>query len=108
MPQIRLALDYHYNVRPRINSIAYLEDGPKNEVIDRYRSFLSDFEGRVIIFENEIYPEPHRRFLFGRFSQSEYAETYRPFLSSLVAVDSIRVYGEWVTIYKLEKDDVVE
>ncbi|UCE67426.1 MAG: glycosyltransferase family 39 protein [Candidatus Zixiibacteriota bacterium] len=108
MPQIRLALDYHYNVRPRIKSVAYLEDGPKNEMIEKYRSTLSDFEGRVIIFENEIHPESHRRFLFGRFSKKEYTETYRPFLSSLVAVDSIRVYGEWVAIYELEKDDEPE
>lgn len=108
MPQIRLALDYYYRVRPPIISVAYLEDGPKNEVIDRYRSFLSNFGGRVIIFENEIYPEPHRRFLFGRFSQSEYTETYQQFLSSLIAVDSIRVYGRWVTIYELEKDDIPE
>ncbi|UCC79421.1 MAG: glycosyltransferase family 39 protein [Candidatus Zixiibacteriota bacterium] len=106
MPQIRLALDYHYRVKPKIKSVAYLEDGPKSEVIRRYQSFLSDFEGRMIIFENEIYPESHRRFLFGRFSQSEYTETYQPFLSSLVPVDSIRVYGKWVTIYELEKDDV--
>lgn len=108
MSQIRLALDYHYNVRPRIKSVAYLEEGPKDEVIERYRSTLSDFEGRVIIFENEIYPESHRRFLFGRFSQSEYAEAYEPFISSLVPVDSIRVYGEWITIYELNKDALLE
>ncbi len=104
MPQIRLALNYHYNVRPRIKSVAYLEEGPKNEVIERYRSTLSDFEGRVIIFENEIYPESHRRFLFGRFSKKEYTETYQPFIPSLVPLDSIRVYGEWVSIYELNKE----
>jgi hypothetical protein len=103
LAQIKLALNYHYSVNVPIKSVAYLEAGPKNEVIDRYRSLLADFEGRVIIFENEIYPESHRRFLFGRFSRSEYTETYRPFLSSLIPADSIRVYGEWITIYELSE-----
>jgi len=103
MAQIKLALNYHYSVNVPIKSVAYLEAGPKNEVIDRYRSLISNFEGRVIILENEIYPESHRRFLFGRFSKSEYTEIYRPFLSSLVPLDSIRVYGEWITIYELNK-----
>lgn len=104
MPQIRLALDYHYRIRPQIKSVAYLEDGPKNEVIEKYRSMLANFDGRVIIFGNEIYPEPHRRFLFSRFSISEYAKAYEPFIPSLVPVDSIRVYGKWITIYELDKD----
>ena len=30
----------------------------------------------------------------------KYTEAYEPFISSLVPVDSIRVYGEWITIYE--------
>jgi hypothetical protein len=108
MAQIKLALEYHYNIKVPINSVAYLPKGPKDDVIARYRSMISNFDGKVIIFENEIYPESHRRFLFGRFSKSEYTEVYKPFMPYLQPVDSIQVYGKWITLFELEKEPETE
>ena len=102
MPQIILAYSYHYNVNVPYKSVAYLEPGPKKTIVDQYRSMISNFPGKVIIFENEIYPESHRRFLFGRFSRKEYTEVYEPLMPSLVSVDSVRYYGEWITLYEFK------
>jgi len=100
--QIPLALDYHYNVKVPTTSFAYQEGGTKNEIISHFHTMLTTFKGRIIIFEDEIKPERHRRFLYSRFSPGDYALAYAPVMAALTPVDSIQVYGKPVAIYELK------
>lgn len=104
LAQIPLALDYHYNVKVSTTSFAYQKQGSKDEIISRFHTMLTNNEGRIIIFENEIKPEPHRRFLFSRFSPEDFAVAYAPVIPDLSPVDSLRVYGKSIAIYELKKN----
>jgi hypothetical protein len=101
LAQIPLALDYHYNVKVPTTSFAYQKGESKDEIISRFHTMLTTFEGKIIVFENEIKPEPHRRFLFSRFSPEDFAVAYVPVIPDLSPVDSIRVYGKSIAIYEL-------
>jgi hypothetical protein len=65
---------------------------------------LTTHEGRIIVFDNEIKPESHRRFLFSRFSPEDFAVAYAPVIPALSTMDSILVYGKSIAIYELNKD----
>lgn len=101
--QIRLAYEYYYNIEVPTTCLMYLPEGDKNVVISdlHHRIDTTLTTGRVIIFEDEIYPEPYRRYLFERFSPEEYIMTYRRYLPDLVPVDSLQIYGKNVRLYSL-------
>ena len=101
--QIRLAYEYYFNIEVPTTCLMYLPEGDKNVVISdlHHRIDTTLTTGRVIIFEDEIYPEPYRRYLFERFSPEEYIMTYRRYLPDLVPVDSVRIYGKNVRLYSL-------
>jgi len=101
--QIRLAYEYHHGIRVPTTCLMYLPEGDKGEVINDLHRRIEETSatGRVILFEDEIYPEPYRRYLFERFSPEEYIMTYRRYLPDLVPVDSVLVYGKNVRLYSL-------
>jgi len=103
LAQIPLALDYHYNVKVLTTSFAYQTGGSKDEIISRFHTMLTTHRGRIIVFENEIKPEHHRRFLFSRFSPEDFAVAYAPVIPELTPVESLPVYGKSIAIYELEK-----
>lgn len=103
--QIRLALDYHHRIKVHTASIVYLESGSKDTVISDYHKRINEVlsRGKVLIFEDEIRPEPHRRYLFERFSPDDYSKTYSPFIPYLTPIDSIKAYGRNVIIYQISQ-----
>jgi hypothetical protein len=103
LAQIPLALEYHYHVKVPTTSFAYQEGGSRDEIISRFHTMLKNFQGKIVVFGNEIDPEPHRRFLFGRFSPEDYLVAYAPLLSSLNPVDSLMVYGKSIAVYELDR-----
>lgn len=104
LAQIPLALNYHYNVKVPTTSFAYQKGGSRDEIIARFHTMLTTHQGRIIIFENEIKPESHRRFLFSRFSPEDFLVAYAPVIPELSPVDSIRVYGKSIAIYEIKKN----
>lgn len=103
MAQIPLALEYHYNVKVPTTSFAYQTGGSVNDIIARFHTMLKDFQGKIVVFGNEIDPEVHRRFLFTRFSPEDYLVAYAPLIASLQPVDSLQVYGRSVVVYESDK-----
>ena len=104
--QIRLALDYHHRIKVPTASLVYLESGDKDIVISNYQKRIKEVlsRGKVLLFEDEIRPEPHRRFLYERFSPDDYSKTYSPFIPYLIPVDSIKAYGRNVIIYRIDPE----
>lgn len=104
--QIRLALDYHYGKKIPTACLVFLESGDKDVVISNYHERIKEnlSRGKVMIFGDEISPEPHRRYLFERFSPDDYSNIYGPFFPYLVPMDSIMVYGKNVVIYQISQE----
>jgi hypothetical protein len=103
--QIRLALDYHYGRKIPTASLVFLESGNRDVVISNYHKRIKEnlLRGKVLIFEDEIRPEPHRRYLFERFSPDDYSKIYSPFVPYLIPMDSIKAYCRNVIIYKISQ-----
>ncbi len=104
--QIRLALDYHHGIKTNTACLLFAPPGDNHEVVEEYSKRIRDWlaRGRVLIFANEIFPEPHRRYLTERFSLDDYRRAYDEFLPLLVKRDSISAYGSWVTIWEIQPD----
>ncbi|MCP4581034.1 MAG: glycosyltransferase family 39 protein [candidate division Zixibacteria bacterium] len=102
--QIRLAYEYHKNIHVPTVCMMYLEPGDNEDVIAAYHDRIAQAlkSGRVIIFDDEIRPEPSRKYLFNRFSPEEYASTYKIYQDNLTPVDSIMIHGRNVQLYELE------
>lgn len=101
--QMRLAYEYHYNVYVPTACLMFLEPGDNDKTIADYYNWIDSAlkKGRVIIFENEIYPERSRHYLFERFSPDDYVRIYGRYLDRLTAVDSVMVYGNWVRLFEI-------
>ncbi len=104
--QIRLALDYHFGLKTNTACLLFAPAGENDAVIRDYSKRIHDrlAHGRVLIFADEISPEPHRRYLTERFSLDDYRRAYGEFLPSLVKRDSVLAYGSWVTIWEISRD----
>ena len=102
--RIPLALDYHYGIKVPSTGLAFLEEGDNDETVKEYHRLIGQNRGRVIIFENEISPEAHRRFLFERFSVEDYSNVYSRYIPLLIPLDSIAVYGKKVKIYQIRNN----
>jgi len=101
---IGLALNYYYDNDVTTTALAFRRPEPKEEVLADYISMIEKNRGRVIIFENEIKPEPHRRFLYKVFPPQDYVRVYGRYLDDLNVLDSIEVYGKQVRIFEILKD----
>jgi len=101
--QMRKAYNYHYNIYVPTTCILYQQKGDKAEIIRNYHEMIDDAvrKGRVIIFENEIYPEPELYYMFEQFTPEEYVDIYSPYMDYLTPVDSIMVYGKNVRLYEI-------
>jgi len=100
--RIRSALEYHYNTIVPTTCLGFREFGPKEQVIENYLARIDLTPGRVILFEDEINPEPHRRFMYDRFSREDYARVYGRYMDRLVSLDSIEVFGRQIRIYRID------
>jgi hypothetical protein len=103
--QIRLAYEYYNEIRVPTTCLMYLEAGDKNSVINAYHDRIEQIRrsGRVIMFENEIDPEPSRKYLFSRFSPDEYELIYNRYTENIAAIDSLVIHGKNVRLYELLK-----
>jgi len=101
--QIRLAYQYYHNIEVRTASLIYSDARNPAEATANIHKILKETlsDGRVFLFENELNPEPHGRFLFEYFSPQDYLQIYKPFYSYMQTVDSIPAYGKSVKIYQL-------
>jgi hypothetical protein len=101
--QIRLAYQYYHNIEVRTASLIYSDARNPSEAAANIHRILKETlpDGKVFLFENELYPEPHRRFLFEYFSPQDYFQIYKPYYPYLLPVDSIPAYGKFVKIYQL-------
>jgi len=106
--QIRLALDYHHGLKTNTACLLFAPAGENDAVIREYSNQIHDWltRGRVLIFADEISPEPHRRYLTERFSLDDYRRAYGRFLQMLVRRDSVLAYGSWVTIWEISRDSI--
>jgi hypothetical protein len=106
--QIRLAYQYYYGIEVHTASLVYSDAENQSDASDRIKKLLKQTSpaGRIFMFENELYPEPHRRFLFERFSPQEYLQIYKPYYPYLTLIDSIPAYGKFVKIYQLSGLDI--
>ena len=103
--QIRKAYNYHYNTYVPTTCVLYQGRGDKSEIIRNYHSRIDSALaiGRVIIFEDEIYPEPELYYMFVRFSPDDYIEIYKPYMERMIPVDSIMMHGKNVRLYEIER-----
>ena len=106
--QMRKAYNYHYNIYLPTTCVLYQQKGDKDEIIRNYYTIINDAlqKGRVIVFENEIYPEPELYYMFERFSLEEYVKIYSPYLDYLMPVDSIMVHGKNVRLYEIAAEAI--
>ena len=101
--QIRLALDYYYGLKVKTANLVYSEAGDSKQVAGEIHQQieLALKTGKVFAFENELNPEPHRRYLFDKFSPQDYLNIYKPYYPSLMVIDSLNAYGKLVRIYRI-------
>jgi len=102
--RIRSALEYYYHSDIPTSCLGFREFGPNNQVIADYLADIENVKGRVYLFEDEIKPEPHRKFMYARFSPAEYAFVYDRYEDRLTAVDSLMVYGQQVRIFLIDRN----
>lgn len=107
--QIRLAYRYYYNIEVPTASLIYSNARSQAEAAANIRKIIKEAlpDGRVFLFENELNPELHRRFLFEHFSPRDYLQIYKPIYRYLQPVDSIPAYGKFVKIYQLVGFDLI-
>lgn len=101
--QIRLAYQYYHNIEVCTASLIYSDARNRSEAAANIHKILKETlpDGKVFLFENELNPEPHRRFLFQYFSPQDYLQIYKPYYPYLRLVDSIPAYGKFVKIYQI-------
>jgi hypothetical protein len=101
--QVRLAYQYYRNIEVPTASLIYSDARNRFEAMANIQHLLkkSLTAERIFIFENELNPEPHRRFLFEKFSPQDYLQIYKPYYPYLQIVDSIPAYGKTIKIYQL-------
>jgi hypothetical protein len=100
-----MAIDYDFRLKANTTSIVYNGPGDKDTVINDFQQRINESlkKGRVFVFENELIPEPHRRYMYARFTPADYIKTYRPYYPFLIPIDSLSLYGKMIKIYQIDK-----
>ncbi len=109
LSQSRLAYEYYTGVHVPTTCMMFLPLGDKDSVIEGYHRRISEAKdtARVYMFEDEIYPDDYRGYLFGRFTAEEYSNTYERYYPHLMAADSVYMHGRYVRIYQLKDDNPI-
>jgi len=108
MFHLALAHNYYSGVHVRFGSIAFQERGAYEKMAGDLRKKIDDCLGKIIVFENEMKPEPHRRFLYGLISPEQYDLFYDQLRPDLIVRDSVLIYERFVKIYELNRDSKFE
>ena len=104
MLHLALAHNYYSGVKVKFGSIALQESGTFEEMASALRDKINECEGRIFIFENEMKPEPHRRFLYDLISAEQYDQFYNQLRPDLIVRDSVLIYAKFVKIYELNRN----
>jgi hypothetical protein len=107
LSQVRSAMNYYYQLKANTTSIVYTGPGDKEATIKTFQDRIDNSlrKGRVFVFENELRPEPHRRYMYERFSPQDYLNIYKPYYPYITAIDSLPIYGKMTKIFQIDKMD---
>jgi hypothetical protein len=103
---ITLAYDYHYNRKTHWAALAFEPAHVFNTDKASLKRKIYKTEDKILIFENEILPENHRKFLYTFYDEKQYLEIYSEYIPYLIVRDSIIYYDKYVKIFEIDKSNL--